>query len=142
MCLKELLRLINDYKAEEAEETQVIQPESLKDFETYAELVSWFDLHKELRMEPPNLCDDYSRESRALAELDGYYLSCCLVHRGMVYGIPVFTTPEGLPDESVFHIANLAIVNYGGSGNQECWYVDLAWSKLIKLCEFFSGGKW
>lgn len=105
---------------------------SLKDFQTLEDLQSWFDLHKELRMEVPNLCDDYSRESRALAELDGYFLSLCLIDKGMAYETVIFD------DLTVYHIANMAIV----VDTEEVWYVDLAWNKLIKLCNFVIGGKY
>ncbi len=112
----------------------------LKDFETFADLEAWFYLHDELRMPAPNLCDDYSRESRALAEMDGYFLSCHLVYKGLVYGIPVFTPGDVAPNtvESVYHIANLAIV----TDTEEVYYIDLAWGKLIKLCNFMPGGKY
>ncbi len=102
----------------------------LKDFETFEELESWFDLHKELRMPEPNLCDDYSRESRALAEADGYFLSLCLVAGGIAYTTTIF------PDASVFHVGNMAIV----ASTQEVWYVDLAFGLLIRLCQFYPGG--
>ncbi len=111
------------------------QPEpvidGLKDFATLADLQAWVDLHDELRLDPPNLCDDYSREARALAEVDGYYLSCCLVANGVAYFTQVF-------DGNVNHIANMAIV----TDTQEVWYVDLGWNKLVKLCNFIAGGKY
>jgi len=110
----------------------------LKDFETFADLEAWFEGHDELRMPMPNLCDDYSRESRALAETDGYFLSCELVYKGLCYGSIIFEKPDRTPDESVYHIANMAIV----TDTQECYYVDLAWGKLIRLCNFHQGGKY
>jgi len=109
-----------------------IKTKHLKDFQTFSELEAWFDLHKELRMETPNLCDDYSRESRVLAELDGYFLSLCLVAKGIAYTTVVFD------DLTVYHIANMAIV----TDTEEIWYIDLAWNKLIKLCNFIKGGKY
>jgi hypothetical protein len=112
-----------------------VQKELLKDFATYTDLEAWFDLHKELQLLAPNLCDDYSRESRALAEVDGYFLSCELLADGICYQTRIF--PEGF-----YHIGNMAIVTQGQSGGEECWYVDLNWSKLIKLCDFTPGGKY
>ncbi len=102
----------------------------LQDFNTFEELEAWFLLHTELRLPEPNLCDDYSRQSRALAEVDGYFLSCCLVADGIAYTTQVM-------DKGVFHIGNTAIV----TETQEVYYVDLAWNKLIKLCTFYKGGK-
>ncbi len=110
---------------------EVPVPISLRDFETLEELDAWFDLHKELRMEPPNLCDDYSRESRKLAEIDGYFLSYCLVADGIAYQTQVM-------EKNVYHIANMAIV----TSTEEVYYVDLAWNKLVKLCNFKLGGKY
>jgi hypothetical protein len=107
-----------------------VYPE-LQDFPTFSDLESWFELHDELRLDPPNLCDDYARESRILAQTDGYFLSYCLVHEGKVYGQQIFN-----PD--VFHIANMAIV----TDTEEVYYVDLAFSKLIKLTNFIMGGKY
>ncbi len=104
----------------------------LKDFDTLEDLQAWFELHKELRMESPNLCDDYSRESRALAEMDGHFLSTCLVYKGEVYGMIIFE------DRSVYHIANSAIV----TDIEGMWYVDLAFGQLIKLCDFYPGGRY
>ncbi len=114
--------------------------DGLRDFETLADLEAWFQLHDELRMPEPNLCDDYSRESRALAEVDGYHLACHLVWQGQVYGTVIFPAPDGSgkPDVSVYHIANLAIVR----DTETCYYIDLAWGKLIKLCDFIKGGKY
>jgi hypothetical protein len=111
------------------------EPDHLKDFETFAELEAWYELHDELRLPSPNLCDDYSREARALAEMDGYYLSCELVWDGQLYGQQIF--PPG-----TFHIGNLAIVNKGQDGLTDCYYVDLNWCKLVRLCDFQPGGKW
>ncbi len=113
------------------------EPSEHKDFATFDDLEAWFELHKEMRMPAPNLCDDYARESRALAETDGYYLSYCLVYQGQAYGQTIFAKPDGSPDTSVFHIGNMAIV----TDIEECWYIDLAWGKLIKLCDFIPGGK-
>jgi hypothetical protein len=56
----------------------------------------------------------------------------CLVAGGKVYQTQVFE------DESTYHIGNLAIV----TGTQEAYYVDLAFKKLIKLCDFYKGGKY
>ncbi len=103
----------------------------LRDFDTFDELQSWFDLHNELRMPEPNLCDDYARESRILAEVDGYFLSYCLVSDGVAY------TTQVLP-KGTWHIANMAIV----TGTNEVYYVDLGWNKLVKLCNLFKGGKY
>ncbi len=103
----------------------------LKDFQTLEELQAWFGLHDELRMEAPNLCDDYSRESRALAEADGYFLSLCLVNDGEVYSIPVM-------DKGVYHVANSAVI----TNTEEMWYVDLAFRHLVRLCQFYPGGKY
>jgi hypothetical protein len=114
------------------------EADGLKDFESIDELRAWFELHDELRMPAPNLCDDYSREARALAEMDGYFLSCCLVAAGVAYMTPIFMQPDGSPDTSVYHIANMAIV----TDKQECWYVDLHVGKLIRLCDFVVGGKY
>ncbi len=113
------------------------QPISLKDFDTLVDLEAWIDLHKELRMESPNLCDDYARETRKLAEVDGYFLSLCLVYAGKAYGTTIFAKVNDTPDESVYHIGNLAIV-----AGRECWYVDLGWGKQVKLCEFSAGGNY
>jgi hypothetical protein len=118
------------------------EPDGLKDFESINDLRAWFELHDELRMPAPNLCDDYARESQVLAEMDGYRLSCCLVAAGVAYMTPVFTKPDGSTDTSVYHIANMAIVNNGPSGLTECWYIDLAWGKCLKLCDFVAGGKY
>ncbi len=114
------------------------EPSRYKDFPTLADLEAWFDLHKEFRMPVPNLCDDYARESRALAETDGYYLSYCLVYEGKTYGQAIFTKPDGSPDTSVFHIGNMAIV----TDIEEVWYVDLTWGKLVRLAPFLKGGKY
>jgi hypothetical protein len=112
---------------------KILQPQfkPLRDFATYADLEAWYELHNELAMDPPNLCDDYSREARALAELDGYDLSLCLVGDGTCYGTQLF--PAG-----TWHIGNLAVV----TGSLECWYVDLNWRKLVKLCDIAPGGKY
>ena len=112
----------------------------LVDFATFADLEAWFDLHKELRLPAPNLCDDYSRESRALAEVDGYFLSCELVYQGQIYGQIIFPDPvdPSKPDLTVYHIANLAIISW----TEEVYYVDLAFNKLLKLTTFIPGGKY
>ncbi len=115
----------------------------LQDFPTYADLEAWFELHKELRMPAPNLCDDYSRESRKLAEIDAYFLSCMLVYQGSLYGAIVFSDLKDSkkPDLTVYHIANMAIVlDSDGKGTEACYYVDLAFNKLLRLCPFISGG--
>ncbi len=119
---------------------QKSDPTPLQDFATFSDLQDWFDHHDELRMPAPNLCDDYSRESRRLAEVDEYFLSCELVHQGQLYGAVIFPAPDGSgkPDVSVFHIANMAIVD----DTQACYYVDLAWGKLIYLCQFIPGGQY
>jgi hypothetical protein len=103
----------------------------LKDFDNIAELRTWCESHKELRLEKPNLCDDYARETRELAEADGYHLSLCLVADGVVYTTRIF-------DLGTWHISNLAVV----SDTQEVWYVDLAFNKVIKICNFIPGGKY
>ncbi len=119
---------------------------SLKDFQTLEDLEAWYDLHKELRMEAPNICDDYARESRALAEVDGYDLSLCLVYAGYTYGVMIFDDPTDItkPNLTVFHVANLAIVltDESHGGQESCYYLDLAWGKIIYLTGFFSGGKY
>ncbi len=114
------------------------EPVSLKDFATLADLEAWIDLHRELRMDAPNLCNDYARETRKLAEVDGYHLSLCLVFKGLEYGQTIFVKPDGTPDETVFHIGNLAIV----TDTEDVFYVDLAWGKLTKLCQFKQGGNY
>lgn len=108
----------------------VIIYEPLTDFATLADLQAWFELHDELRMEAPNLCDDYSRESIELAQADGHRLSTCLVADGIAYFTRV--QPAGTA-----HIANSAIV----TDIEECWYVDLAFNQLLKLTNFYKGGK-
>lgn len=117
----------------------------LRDFATLADLEAWFDLHKELRLPSPNLCDDYSRESRRLAEVDGYFCTPHLVYQGSVYGTMVFDSSDftdGTNPFSVYHIANLAIVlnDEAHDGKQSCYYCDLSWNKLIYLTSFISGG--
>lgn len=130
MCLKTLFK--------KKDPVPVPEPRVyLKDFETLEDLEAWFDLHNELRMEAPNLCDDYSRESRLIAELDGYHLGCHLVYQGQCYFATIFPDANGNPDKSVYHIGNIAIV----SSTEEVYYVDLAFNKLIKLCNFIIGGK-
>ncbi len=139
----------------------------LRDFETFAELNAWFNLHDELAMPSPNLCDDYSREARAIAETDGLFLSCELVWQGQCYGTQIFTaadlTNELDKDPShIYHIANMAIVKADetnladgvttkdSGGNlvaartplTSCYYVDLNWKKLIRLTNFAPGGKY
>lgn len=117
------------------------QPEpGLRNFNSYDELENWFELHDELRMPYPNLCDDYSEEAWRLAEADGFYLSQCLVSEGKAYQTVIFSDPldENQPDKSVFHIANAARV----MDSEEYYYVDLNWGKLIKLCNFYKGGKY
>lgn len=107
------------------------EPEPLRDFKNLAELEAWFEMHKSIWLEPPNLCDDYSREYRLVAEMDGLNMECHLVHNGMVYGSQIF-------DQGIYHIGNMAIVEE----DQSCWYVDPAWDKLVKLCNFYIGGKY
>ena len=143
----------------------------LNDFQTFADLDAWFNLHTELQLPVPNLCDDYSRESRKLAETDGYYLSCELVDKGKCYETQIFWKDAagnatiqntGVPAVEVYHIANLAIVlsdetnladgvnDKDSSGNilpqgihlETCYYVDLNWNLLIKLTNFTTGGKY
>ncbi len=113
------------------------EPDHLTDFDNQTELEGWYNAHKSQNLGPGNLCDDYSREARRLAEEDGKFLSCCLVHDGKVYFTQVW--PESEVDD---HIANMAIVNHGKSGNAECWFVDLNWNRLEKLCDFTPGGKY
>lgn len=115
------------------------QPEpNLHDFETLDSLKAWVNLHDELQLPAPNLCDDYSREARVLAEMDGYYLAPCLVFQGVCYGQMIFPDGDNEPDKSVYHIGNLAIVDDPPS----CYYVDLNWNKLVKLTDFYKGGKY
>jgi hypothetical protein len=113
-----------------------------RDFKTYAELKKWFDDHLAVSLPPPNLCDDYSREARALATADGYYLSNCLVAAGRVYQSDVFFETDNVIPSQINHIANLAIVEADENGLSGCYYVDLNWKKLIKLCNFYPGGKY
>lgn len=105
--------------------------ETLRDFESFSDLEAWFDLHKELRMPSPNMCDDYSRETRELARLDGYWCTPHLVADGIVYVEQVF-------DKGMWHVGNIAIVE----DTQEAYYVDLAFHKLVKVCNFYVGGKY
>jgi hypothetical protein len=134
---------------------------TLKDFATFADLDAWFNLHNELRMPSPNLCDDYSRDARALAEADGYFLAPELVYQGQCYGQIIFplASDPTKPDTNVFHIADMAIVladethladanTKDSSGNpvpigtplESCWYCDLNWNRLIYLTSFIPGG--
>lgn len=108
------------------------KPLVLRDFETLADLHAWFSLHTELRMDLGNLCDDYARQARALAETDGYFLSLCLVWQGEAYGVLIFD------DHTVYHVANMAVV----TDTEEVWYVDLGFNKLVKLCNFYKGGRY
>ncbi len=130
MCLKTLFQ----------KKEPPVKQTFLKDFATFEDLDAWFDLHKELRMEAPNLCDDYSRETRVIAELDGYFLGCHLVYQGACYGAVIFPDKNapGKPDAGVYHIGNIAIV----TSTEEVYYVDLAFGKLIRLCNFITGGKY
>ena len=104
---------------------------SLRDFPNLADLEAWYELHNELQLANGNLCDDYAREAQRLAEADGYFLSCCLVNKGRVYETQIF-------DENFYHIGNMAIV----TDHEECYYIDLNWRKLVKLCDFYIGGKY
>lgn len=123
MCIADLFKT----------KTITIHDANLKDFNTLAELQSWFDSRKDdINLPAPNLCDDYARESRELARQDGYYLSLCLVASGKVYQTQVFE------DETTYHVGNLAIVTI----TEEAYYVDLPFKKLIKLCNFHIGGKY
>jgi hypothetical protein len=108
----------------------------LRDFETQEEMEAWYEDHNPV-LPSPNLCDDYSREARGLAEVDGYFLACELVADGACYHTQIWDKSE-VAD----HIANLAIVLHGKSGNQECWFMDLNWRELLKLCDFYTGGKY
>lgn len=64
---------------------KTVESGSLKDFQTRTDLEAWFELHKELRMPAPNLCDDYSDETIHLAEADGHHADRCLVFEGKTY---------------------------------------------------------
>jgi hypothetical protein len=124
MCLKAFIDALK----------KQVEPVLLKDFESEEELRAWFNTHT-LVLPEPNKCDDYAREARAMAEADGYYMSLCLVNDGIVYQTQVM-------DKGIYHIADMAIVLHGKSGHQECWFMDLNWRKLVKLCDFYDGGKY
>jgi hypothetical protein len=109
----------------------------LQDFATVADLDAWYDLHSP-SLPPPNLCDDYSSEAQRLAEMDGYYLSMCLVAEGRCYQTQLFYTSDGSPDVNFYHLGNMAKV----VDKQELWYIDLNWRKIEKLCDLYKGGKW
>jgi hypothetical protein len=140
------------------------QPEpGLKDFATYADLDAWYTLYTGLQLPQGNLCDDYSRDARLIAEMDGYFLSCELVAGGVCYQTIIFplASDPTKPDPAVFHIGNMAVVNKvetnradgvtskDSSGNvvpagtplETCYFVDLNWRMLIQLCGFFPGGE-
>jgi hypothetical protein len=120
-----------------------IAAKELKDFASYTELESWFNLHNELQLPVPNVCDDYSEEAWHLAEIDGYHLDMCLVYQGQAYSTIIFPNPFDLtqPDKTVYHIANAARIRKP-DGTSEYWYVDLNWKKLTKLFDFIPGGKY
>lgn len=113
----------------------------LKDFATREDLNAWFELYKQLFLGEGNHCDDYSRESRRLAELDGYSLSLCLMAEGKVYYTQIFFKEDGVtPDKEVSHMGNIALVEKNPEGLSEIWYVDLNWSKLVHLTNLIPGG--
>jgi hypothetical protein len=119
--------------------------QSLKDFSTYSDLESWYELHN-YSLPVPNLCDDYSRETRMIAELDGYWVTPHLVHQGSCYGTIIFTDPNdpSKPDILAYHIANIAIVLNDETHNnqQSIYYIDINWRRLVFLCNLVFGGKY
>jgi hypothetical protein len=118
MCLSDLFK------------TKKVYPD-LIDFPNHAALEAWFELHTELRMESPNICDDYSRESRALAAEDGYNLEVYVMADGKCYTTSIF-------EPGVYHVGNLAIED----DTQDCYYIDLAFGIMTKVCTFAAGGKY
>jgi hypothetical protein len=74
--------------------------------------------------------------------MDSYFMSCELVAQGKCYQTQLFRKDDGSPDLDCYHIGNMAIVLNGDNGLQQCWYVDLAFRKLVKLCDFYPGGKY
>ena len=141
-------------------------PAIMIDFPTYADYEAWFLGHDELRLPAPDLCDDYAKASWILAEVDGYRLSDCLVHKNLAFGVPIFKLGEvkdangnDVDLATIFHIASAARVlkdethltdgtQKDSSGNtlpmgqplESYYYTDLAWGKSIFLCNFITGG--
>jgi hypothetical protein len=104
----------------------------LDDFDSEYQLGLWYESNKGLQLSGENnLCDDYSRESRAIAALDGYNLEVYPVAAGLCYTTLVF-------DDRTYHMGNVAICK----SEESLWYVDLAHNKLIKICHFYPGGKY
>jgi hypothetical protein len=145
MCISDLLKL----KTIEVIKEVSVYPD-LKDFDTEEDLLAWFELHKNSFLGEGNFCDDYARECRELALLDGYFMSCALVSEGKCYQTQIFwldsnnkttITNTGISDSKNFHIANMAIILKGKSNHQECWFLDISWNICTKLCEFYDGGK-
>jgi hypothetical protein len=103
----------------------------LDDFENESDLEAWFELHKNLRMDDTNLCDDYSRESRAIAALDGYNLEVYPMANGKCYTTQIY-------DTDCYHVGNVAICKL----EQSFWFVDLPFQKLVRVGCFAKGGKY
>jgi hypothetical protein len=113
----------------------------LDDFDSEYQLGLWYESNKGLQLSGKNnMCDDFAREARELARKDGKYLGIALVWEGMIYNTPVFPDPinSSVGDKTIFHVGNLAVCKKENT----CWYVDLAFNKIIKLCNFYPGGKY
>jgi hypothetical protein len=129
VCLNLFAKTIYvDRPVEVIKEVQIYP--DLDDFENEPELEAWYELHKNLGMGDGNLCDDYSRESRAIAALDGYNLEVYPMAAGLCYTTLVF-------DDQTYHMGNVAICK----AEESLWYVDLAHNKLVRICHFAKGGK-
>ena len=132
-----MLKLFKKIKELFGAET-IIYPE-LEDFDSEYQLGLWYESNKGLQLSGENnLCDDFAREARELARKDGKYLSLALIYEGSIYGTTIFKTTEDMLDKTVFHVGNLAICKKENT----VWYVDLAFKKVIKLCNLASGGKY
>ena len=139
MCLNLFAKTIYVDRPVEVIKEVPVYPD-LDDFENENDLEAWFDKHSDFSMSSDNLCDDYARESRDLARKDGKYLGIALVWEGKVYNTPVFPDPNdpSVGDKTVFHVGNTAVCKKENTA----WYVDLAFKKIMKLCNFYSGGKY
>jgi hypothetical protein len=110
----------------------------LRDFPTLADLEDWYNLHNPT-LPQGNWCDDYSKEAQILAETDGYRLSECLVYQGKVYFTQIFFNPDGSPNLTFYHVANMARVL---SSPEAYYFIDLNWRiPPTKLCDLIEGGK-
>lgn len=98
----------------------------LKDFETEQELTDWCHAYWNFYAEEQD-CDIYARDFRAIAEMDGHFLSLSLVADGRYY-----YTNDLLPAGSGGHMANMAVVTDEGTGGS-CFYVDCLFKKIVKL---------